>query len=347
MPIVKDSDLRKATALILEGAGMLNKDAAIVAEHLVNANLVGHDSHGVIQVISYIDRIRKGHLEPRAPISILSESPTSAVVDGNWGFGYVVSTQAVEIAKRKARENNVAALTILRQGHIGRLSNYTTALAQAGMIALMTSDSGRTSKIVVPFGGRVPCLGTNPISIALPSNQEGPVFIDMATSVVANGKIELAKSRGEKVQEGWIIDSDGNPSTDPNNCAGILPLGGSQGYKGYGLSFMIEVFAGILTGIGYGIDPSGKHNDGCLLIALKVDAFRPLEDFKHEVDDMISQIKRTPTAPGFDEVLYPGEIEWRTAKQRSKEGIFIEDTTWNRLRNLMKEFSVDVEIGRL
>jgi uncharacterized oxidoreductase len=205
MPIVKDSKLRKATTLILEGAGMLCEEASIVAEHLVGANLAGHDSHGVIQVISYVDRIRKGHLEHRASAKILSESPISAVIDGNWGFGYVISTLAVNIAKQKAQENNLAPLTILRQGHIGRLSNYTTALAQAGMIALMTSDSGRARKIVVPFGGRVPCLGTNPISIALPSNQEGPVFVDMATSVVASGKIELAKSRNRFKRDGSSI----------------------------------------------------------------------------------------------------------------------------------------------
>jgi len=154
----------------------------------------------------------------------------------------------------------------------------------------------------------------------------------------------LYTSRGEQVPEDWIIDSEGNPSTDPNNFTGILPLGGSQGYKGYGLSFMIEIFAGILTGIGYGIDPSGRHNDGCLLIALKVDAFRPLEDFKREVDDFIRQIKHTPTAPGFDEILYPGEIEWRTAKQRSKDGIYIEDATWTQIQNLMKDFSVTIEL---
>ena len=155
---------------------MSPEDSRIVAGHLVSANLAGHDSHGVIQIKSYIDRVHKGHLDPRTSVQVVTESPTSGVIDGNWGFGYIVSSRAVEMAIEKAGDNNVAALTIFRQGHIGRLANYTTALAAAGMIGLMTSDSGRTSKSVVPFGGRVPCLGTNPISIAIPSNQQGPVF---------------------------------------------------------------------------------------------------------------------------------------------------------------------------
>ena len=343
MPIFSDSYLNKVASHILNRAGMSPEDSKIVADHLVDANLAGHDSHGMIQIISYVDRIEKGHLDPNASIEIIAESPTSAVIDGHWGFGYIVSTHAVEMAIRKASDNNVAALTILRQGHIGRLANYTTALARAGMIGLMTSDSGRASKVVVPFGGRTCRLGTNPISIAVPSNLEGPVFIDMATSTVANGKIALARSRKQQVPLGWIIDSEGNPTTDPNNFEGLLPLGGDQGYKGYGLSFMIEIFAGILTGIGYGVDPSGRHNDGCLLIALKVDAFRPLEEFKREVEEFVDQMKGTPPAKGFDEVLYPGEIEWRNTKERLNSGIFIEDATWSELQGLMNEFKINIE----
>lgn len=343
MPVFADLYLNRVASLLLERAGMPGEDARLTAGYLVAANLAGHDSHGIIQIINYINRIEKGHLKPEAPIQILQETPASAVIDGNWGFGYVVSTRAVEMAVRKAEENNVAAFTIRRQGHIGRLANYTTTLARAGMIGLMTSDSGRASKMVLPFGGTKCALGTNPISIAVPSNQEGPVFVDMATSVVAHGKIALARSRGEKVPMGWMVDAKGNPSSDPNSFAGLLPLGGDQGYKGYGLSFMIEIFAGILTGIGYGVDPSGRHNDGCLLLAVKVDAFRPLNDFKRDVDDFISQIKSIPPAEGFEEVFYPGELEWRTTKKRLESGIFIEDDTWNSLQRLMKDFGISIE----
>ncbi len=346
MPVFPHSYLHRVATHIFAGVGAPPEEARVVADHLVGANLAGHDSHGVIQIISYVERIRKGQLKPGAKIQVTAESPTTARIDGNWGFGYVVTTRAVEVAVHKAVENNVAAISILRQGHIGRLADYTTALAREGMIGLLTSDSGRTSKAVVPFGGRVPCLGTNPISIAIPSNQEGPVFIDMATSVVASGKLSVARNRGERVPAGWLIDRDGNPTTDPTNFAAMLPLGGERGNKGYGLSFMIEVFAGLLTGIGYGIDPSGWHNDGCLMVAIKVDAFRPLEEFKRDVDDFVRQVKSTPPAPGFQEVMYPGEPEWRMAQKRAREGVFIEEATWTSLQGLMRELGVADEVGR-
>jgi len=346
MPVFRHSYLHRVATHVFTSVGAPPEEARVVADHLVGANLAGHDSHGVIQIVSYVQRIRKGQLKPGARIQVTAESPTTARIDGNWGFGYVVTTRAVEVAVHKAAENNVAAISILRQGHIGRLADYTTALAGEGMIGLLTSDSGRTSKAVAPFGGRVPCLGTNPISIAIPSNQEGPVFIDMATSVVASGKLSVARNRGERVPAGWLIDRDGNPTTDPTNFAAMLPLGGERGNKGYGLSFMIEVFAGLLTGIGYGIDPSGWHNDGCLMVAIKVDAFRPLEEFKRDVDDFIRQVKSTPPAPGFQEVMYPGEPEWRMAQKRAREGVFIEEATWTSLQGLMRELGVADDVGR-
>jgi len=345
MPCLSSLYLNKVTYHIFKNAGLPSEEARIVADHLIDANLAGHDSHGVIRVVTYIERVRKGHLKPGAAIKVLAESPTTARIDGNWGFGYVVSTRAVEMAVQKAKENNVAAISILRQGHVGRLADYTIALARSGMIGLMATDSGRGTKQVVPFGGLIPCLGTNPISIAVPSNQEGPVFIDMATSAVAAGKVKLARSRGEQMPSGCLVDTDGNPTTEPNSFAGLLPLGGPQGHKGYGLSFMVEIFASLLTGIGYAVDPSGWHNDGCLMVAIKVDAFRPLEEFKKDVDDFISHVKSTPPAPGFKEVMYPGEPEWRTAKKRAHDGVFIEHATWTDLQRLMKEFGINDEVG--
>ena len=346
MPVLSHEYLHKVAFHTCKGLGAPAEEAEIVAEHLVGANLAGHDSHGVIQIISYVDRIRKGQLKPGARIEVVAESPTTARIDGNWGFGYMVTTRAVEMAIEKARKSNVAAISIFQQGHIGRLADYTTALARAGMIGQLTADSGRTAKAVVPFGGRVPCLGTNPISIAIPSNQKGPVFIDMATSVVANGKIAVAKNRGQQVPAGWLLDKDGNPTTDPGSFAAIMPLGGDQGHKGYGLAFMIEVFAGLLTGIGFGVDPKGWHNDGCLLLAINVQAFRPLEEFKREVDDMVRQVKATPPARGFAEVMYPGEPEYHTAQKKTREGVFIEDATWSSLQKIMRDTGVESEVGK-
>ena len=196
---------------------------------------------------------------------------------------------------------------------------------------------------MVPFGGREPRLGTNPICIAMPSNLEGPMFIDMATSAVAAGKLGVAVARGASVPEGWIIDKDGNPSTDPSdlrNGGAVLPLGGPEGHKGYGLSVMVEILSGILTGLGFGHDPSGRHNDGCFLAAFNVDAFRPVDAFKQEVTEFAEYLKSTPTAAGFSEVFYPGELEHLREQTLLREGISVEDATWQALRSLADEYGL-------
>jgi uncharacterized oxidoreductase len=171
----------------------------------------------------------------------------------------------------------------------------------------------------------------------LPSDLDGPVFIDMATSAVAAGKLGVARNRKQPIPLGWIVDKDGRPATDPNAYyagGAILPVGGDQGHKGYGLSFMVEVLSGILTGLGFGINPQGPHNDGVFMAVFAVDAFRSLDEFKRDIADFVKYIKETPPAEGFKEVLYPGEPEYRTEQQRRVEGIPIEDETWRQLTGL-------------
>ena len=285
--------------------------------HSIEANLAGHDSHGIIQIPTYIDRMTVGHIVPGAPWTIVHESPTTTVVDG-----YVVSERAMRLTIEKADRANVAAATVIRQGHIGRLASYPLMAVEAGMIGLITADSGRSPKMVAPFGGREARLGTNPISIAVPSNLDGPLFVDMATATVAAGKIQLAVSRGEQVPLGWIIDRDGRQTTDPNQLragGALLALGGTEGYKGSGLAVIVEILCGLLTGLGFGVEPSGLHNDGCFMAVFKVEAFRHLADFKREVAELARYLKDTPPAEGFTGVLYPGEIEHlRTVQRRQR-----------------------------
>jgi uncharacterized oxidoreductase len=251
----------------------------------------------------------------------------------------------MQMAIDKAKTYQVAAITVFHQSHVGRVGDYPLMAARAGMIGLMTADSGKTSKAVAPFGGRVARLGTNPICLALPSDLPGPVFIDMATSAVAAGKLSVARNRKESIPYGWIIDKDGKPTTDPlAYYAGgaILPVGGDQGHKGYGLSFMVEVLSGILTGLGFGIDPKGPHNDGVFMAAFAVEAFRPLDEFKREIAEFVAYVKDTPPAEGFPEVLYPGEIEYRTEQRRQREGIPVEDETWRQLTALAEAAGVAI-----
>lgn len=343
MPRVAAARLHQIGKSLLEAAGSSAEEAEVVMRHCIDANLAGHDSHGIIQIPTYIDRIHVGHIVPGAPWTIVQESATTTVIDGHWGFGYTVTERAMQLTIDKARASNVAATTVFRQGHIGRLASYTLMAAHADMIGLITADSGRSAKQVAPFGGREPRLGTNPISIAIPSDLDGPLFLDMATAAVAAGKIQLAVSRKESVPAGWLIDGSGRPTTDPADLrkgGALLPLGGTEGYKGSGLSAIVEILCGLLTGLGFGIDPSGRHNDGCFLAVFNVAAFRPLADFKREVAEFARYLKDTPPADGFSAVLYPGEIEHLREQQRRANGIDVEDATWNKLQSLAEQFNL-------
>jgi uncharacterized oxidoreductase len=243
----------------------------------------------------------------------------------------------------------VAAITVFQQSHIGRLGDYPTMAAAEGMIGIITADSGAGPKAVAPFGGRERRLGTNPICIGVPSDLEATVLLDMATSAVAAGKVSLARNRREQIPDSWVIDKDGNPTTDPNDYyrgGAILPVGADQGHKGSGLSFMVEMFSGILTGLGFGIDPQARHNDGCFIAVFNVEAFRPLGEFKKEVREFAEYIKDTPPARGFNEVYYPGEIEWRTEGQRRQEGIYVEDDTWEEISALIAQHQLEEVIGQ-
>ena len=187
MPKIAANRLERIAGRLLQAAGASSDEAQTIARHLIAANLAGHDSHGVIHVPGYVASVQNGHLQPGAPFEIIEESPTTTVVDGNWGFGFTVSERAMEITIEKARAQNVAATTVVRQGHVGRLTDYPLMAAEAGMVGLMTADSGRGPKSVAPFGGREPRLGTNPLCIAVPSNLDGPFYIDIATSAVPGG----------------------------------------------------------------------------------------------------------------------------------------------------------------
>ncbi|MDB5377087.1 MAG: Ldh family oxidoreductase [Rubritepida sp.] len=348
MPKVPAERLREIGKALLMANNVPEDEASTVARHVVNANLAGHDSHGVIMLPNYIDRVRAGQIVPGAPFTIVQESPTTTVIDGNWGFGYVINEKAMQLTIEKAEKSNIAACTVFRQGHVGRLASYPLMAARAGMIGMAWADSGRSPKGVAPFGGREARLGTNPWAMAVPSDLDGPFCMDMATSAVAMGKIKLAEARGQEVPLGWIVDKDGELSTDPKKIAGgaLLPLGGpGEGYKGTALAAMGEVFCGILTGLGFGVEPSGRHNDGCFLIAIKVEAFRPLLAFRKDVADFAHYLKDTPPAKGSSGVLYPGEVEHRQEQKRGAEGIEIEDATWKKLGTLAQEGGIAGTLG--
>src|ERR1700730_5346290 len=344
MPKIPAERLDEIGRALFVAAGTSPEEAEIVVRHVVNANLAGHDSHGVIQIPTYIERIKAGHIVPGAPWTIVQESPTTTVVDGHWGFGYVANERAMKLTIEKAKSANVAAATVFRQGHIGRVASYTLMAAREGMIGIATADSGRSPKAVAPFGGREARLGTHPITIAGPSDLDGPLYLDMATSAAAAAKIAGAAARKERVRDGGETGSDAKPTNDPRQLrqgGALLPMGGPDGgYKGYGLAVMVEILCGLLTGLGFGVEPTGRHNDGCFMAVFNVAAFRPLAEFKKDVGEFIRYLKATPPAEGSSGVLYPGEIEHIKEQDRRANGIDVEDSTWYKLRQLAEDYGL-------
>ena len=337
MPVVEPDVLQAKIQRIYESQGVSAEEAAVVARHQVGANLAGHDTHGAFRTKQYVGAIRKGDLVPGAAFEVERETETTAVINANWGFGFVQTERAMALATAKAAAHGTAGVTIRFQGHVGRLGGYTPAATDLDMIAMMFSDSGRGPKLVAPFGGSKAMLGTNPICIAVPTARHGAAVLDMATSAVALGKVQLARQRGDAIPLGWIIDSAGNGTSDPNEYwkgdgGALLPLGGDQGHKGYGLAFMVEVFCGLLTGLGYGVAADGKHNDGNFIALFDVARFMDPDAFKIQMSDFIDYLKAGATEGS--EVVFPGEMEQRTAEKRRAEGIWIEDKTWSELEEL-------------
>lgn len=344
MPSVDATTLTAFLQRIYEAAGVPAAAAATVVRHQVDANLVGHDSHGAMRTPDYVELIERGDVDPNAEPEIVHDGPASAVIDAHWGLGFVGTEFALDTACQRADATGIAAVTVRRQGHIGRLGAYTAMAAERGFIAMMTADSGRAPKAVAPFGGREARLGTNPISLAVPTASHGPLVLDMATSTVAGGKVKVAASRGEQLPDGWIVRADGTPSNDPQDYldgGALLPLGADQGHKGYGLSVMVEILSGLLTGIGFGVYPDGVHNDGVFLAVFDVGRFRPREAFMAETSEFVEYLRSTPPAAGVEQVLTPGELEERTRASRTADGIPIEDRTLERLRSLAERLQVE------
>src|SRR5215216_2258043 len=333
MPVVNHEELRTLSRVLYEAAGTPSDHAEIVTNHQVGANLKGHDSHGVVLLPTYVNRIDRGHIMPTVKPEIISETPTTIQVNGQWGFGPVISEWTMQRCIDKAKEMKISMAVVREQSHVGSLSDYPLMAAEAGLIGILMCDSGQSPKSVAPFGGREARLGTNPLCVAFPTDLPGPVFLDMATSGVAAGKLNVARARNKPIPLGWVLDKNGRPTTDPNdfyNGGVMLPLGGPEGHKGYGLSFVVETLAAVLPGLGFGVDPKGRHNDGSFMLAIDPSAFMPLAEFKAQVEAFVRYLKETPPAEGFDEVFYPGEIEYRIQQRLQREGIPIEDDTWEK-----------------
>lgn len=346
MPTFSESQLFQLAEKILIGAGTPPEDAAVVARELADANIVGHDSHGVMRLVQYVGFIKDGHVRPGTKIQVIQEGPSHAVVDGGFNFGQVSTRGALDIALDKAKKTGTAAVVMRNCNHIGRLGAYTHEAARAGMVALMAVNAPGPGQ-VAPFGGRARRMGTNPISIAAPCQQDAMV-LDMTTSSTAEGKLRVSKQKGEMISEGLVIDGHGNPSCDPNafydeplGC--ILPLGGAlMGHKGFGLAVMIDILCGLLSGSGIARNDLPRGANGVWIQLLQIEKFLPRSEYDMWMDKYVSWIKDTPKLPGVNEILLPGEIEIRRQAQRRKSGVEIPAETWRQTVELADSLKVSL-----
>jgi len=350
MRFFDSNNLENFVAGIFGASGSQQEEAKTVAEYLVDANLAGHDSHGVIRVVQYLDWLSKGWVKANQRARILSAIGPKIVVDGGLGYGQVIAKQGMTLAMERAKSDGICVIAFRNTGHVGRLGAWAELLSKAGLVSLHFANTTGFGIRMAPFGGIERRFSTNPICIGAPVKNGFPVVLDMATAKIPEGKILVAINRGEKLPEGMILDGHGQPTCDPQGFFDepqgvVLPIAGP---KGSGLAFMIEVLAGALTGGGssHPNNPSATQvvNN---LFSIVIDP-ENLTDESFYNDDVMRLIEWTkssrPTVPG-GEVLVPGEIEYNNRMRRQSLGIPLDDVTIGELEKIASMFAIQMPPG--
>jgi hydroxycarboxylate dehydrogenase B len=346
MPRILAGALRALGGRIFEALQVPSEAAAWVAELLVRADLVGDDSHGVVCIPQYAQAIQSALVQPEATGEVAEESPSMALINGHGGLGQVVARGAMELAIRKAQETRISSVGAYNFHHVGRLADFTRMAAERDLVGIMMMNGG-TPPLVAPFGGTAGRLSTNPISIAFPTGGAVPFLLDMATSMVAEGKVRVKRHRGEQLPEGWLLDHQGRPTTDPNALyqeprGAILPLGGHAGHKGFGLAMVVEMLSGILARGGHAYQGANRYTRGTCIIVIDISAFVEPSEFRAEIENLLSYVKSAPTAPGVEAIMYPGEPEAKEQQRREREGIALDDETWQQVIAVAQELGIHI-----
>lgn len=347
MPTISAGPLTEFATRLFQAGGVPAGHAETVAKSLVESNLRGHDSHGVMRVPSYIHRIQDGSIDPKATLKIESEAAGTLVGDGQWGLGQVVTQDLMRRLISKGREAGIACATLKRAAHIGRLGEYAEMAAKEGLLTIICANTHGAGQRVAPVGGKRPRIGTNPICMGVPGGGNGPFVLDFGTSATAEGKVRVKKIAGEKVPLGWILDPDGNPSTDPNVLYGnppgtILPMGGDQAYKGFGLAFMIEMLCGGLSGGPCAHpNPPTPFANCAVFIVLDPEKFAGAGHLAKEIGGLEEYVRGVPLIDEKSKVTLPGDPERLTLQKRSTEGIPLDDGNWQALLKLSTELKVE------
>lgn len=338
MPKLTAQQMRNVVYEILIAAGANENTADTVAVHLADANFTGHDSHGLLRIPDYVLRIEEGRVDPRAEPAIAYEKGAVAKVDGQGVFGQVGAKFATETAIRLARENGIGMVTMCNIAHSGRFGTYPEMAAREGMAAIMFGGNQLDNDYgVAPFGGTEGRLGTNPFSMSFPHSDGRVILLDFATSETAVGKVRVYQARSKSLPGEWLLDSEGRPSSNPEDYfdgGTILPLGGlSTGHKGFALSmFMFLLGRTLGQDSPISFEGEGRSVGDSMIIVIDVSKLREPEGLAKDVKRVIDYTKDTPLMSGFDEILYPGEKEDRTRRERQTNGVDVEDATWVRVK---------------
>jgi len=348
VPIFTEMRLTQICLKMLQSVGVSNAEAEIVTKSMIDANLVGHDSHGIIHLPKYIQGIIDSSIRLDAKVETERESPSIAVLNGNWGLGPVIATRAMELAVQKAGQTDISSVAVRNCNEVGRLGGYGLVATEQKMISIISVNDHGSGQCVVPHGGIEARLSTNPIVYAIPVVGQEPIILDMSTSVVASGKVQIKKNRGESVPEGWIIDAEGNPTTNVDDFYGpppgaLLPLGGIASHKGFGLSLIVDILSGALGGGGCSREGASRIGNGFFVITIKVGSFTDFSTFSQEVDRFIKHVKSTQKSSGVEEIHIPGERGFRERDQRYRNGIFIEEETWGQIQATAEECQVRID----
>jgi LDH2 family malate/lactate/ureidoglycolate dehydrogenase len=344
---VSPEELRALIERVFAAAGAPAADAAIVAEVLVEADLRGVESHGSTRVAGYVSMIRRGLLNPTPDVRVLRDTPVTGMLEGDRAFGIVVAKRSMELAIDKARAHGVGCVTARNLTHTGLVGFYPMMAVRAGLIGLAMNNG---PAILPPFGGTTPTYATNPIAAAFPAGRREPIVLDMATSVVAGGKLRLAAKKGREIPDTWALDRQGKPTTDPVEAIqhGFMQWAG--GYKGFGVATVVEVLGGVLSGGLFGTDVPPMKDFGreplitsAFYLALDPERFMPLEEFRARVDRLVDQVKASEPASGVEEVLIAGEPEARCKAERLRDGIPLSAVVRDELRAVARELAVGIE----
>jgi len=334
--------LRFATAVYV-AAGLSQEDAHLCADTLVQADLWGHQSHGVMRLSWYAARLKAGTCDPRAKPELLVDAGGLALIDGHDGMGQVLTARAAREAIGRAKAHGIAAVGIRNSNHFGTAFYFTRMAAREGCVAFLSTNA---SPAMAPWGGRRKTVGTNPWSWACPAGSHAPMVLDIANTGVARGKIYLAKQKGQPIPEGWAMNAAGAPTSDPAEAIEGIILPMAQ-HKGYAIALLMDMLSGVLTGSGFGAQIAGPYQAerrsraGQLMIVLNIEAMQPLAEFNARMEELISQIKSVPLAQGFSEVFYPGEIEARNEARTRENGLLLPDDTLADLNRVATEYGLE------